>query len=1029
MSIRSSTPTFSSRRPGLPSIHSSSSIITHSTPNLQTIPSSSSTVALTSSSPSPQQSLYTGYIKVSVRVKPPTANKSGSITKVEVSPDGTISTINNQWTVDTNRNAITSKEIGDFVFDNVYHGSILNSHVFDNSVRELVDQVMAGYNGTVFAYGMTGSGKTYSMQGDSANPGIIPLSVNAIFNYANSPSNTEDNRLFTIKVAYLEIYNEHLNDLLSPSTPSEDIKLRDDPVRGVRALGLKEIVVNSPEKLLEYIQAGDALRRTEGTEFNSKSSRSHAVVQITVESTSNSQPGMRTSTLYLCDLAGSERAASKTERRKEGAYINKSLLTLGTVIARLCAASTGSGSSAGHIPYRDSKLTRLLQPALSGKSLVSVLCTIDVNTGAGVGGASGTGTGNITSSNSTNSTYLETISTLRFAARAKNIIVSVKRNEESGDSTRIIEKLMFQLEAQKIEIAKLKAANKTTEKLSSISISKNGIPIEPDSDSSVQYLTQIVQLEAENKILHERVEHLTRLCDDTKLEEMIFGSENSEGNNPNYDTDLPSSTSSCFPNFDDDNPGRKQISEYKSYISHLEKQLYLAEVQKATSSGPQTLFLNQNDSSTNVAFSNQNSMSGMPLPTSLPHPPVPSTPSRNSNDQTFYYNETIQDLKEEIEELQESNTDKDRIIAALRSINRRKENLNVLSINRGLESGNNNNSGPNSGNYNNSGSEYGNLFLLNHSSSSNLLSPSSVSGLLTSNIPKPSAATIRTKTSTSNFISDSKLSQNFQSVPRTPIITSPSNDSTSSTVMTGSGPSPSSLVANYNSGVPSFDARPVSNGSSPVRAFSLQESVGRNRNLLNSIIVEADSEFGGPISLPPPPAFLPSSSIPSMNNSENKNKTAQIQRRESIERFKNLNKKYPNLLSKNINIDLDLFEESFVNDNGDNGINLESPTSIKPDYNFNSILNIKNNKSDLYSSNVSLPIFGNDENAENNGIGKGKDIHQTEHVILANHKNNSKGSTHSEENDEINLTSETIVLPNNMSVDGGDMRLANVPIN
>lgn len=937
LSLRSPTPTLFSKRPGTPSLHFNNFNATHSTPTLQTIPS----LSTSASSSSLQQPTYSGYIKVSVRVKPPNTNKSSSATKVEVSSDGSTSVINDQWTIDTNRNSIAAKEVGEFVFDNIYHGSIPNSQIFDNSVRELVDQVMAGYNGTVFAYGMTGSGKTYSMQGDSSNPGIIPLSARAIFDYANSPPNPEEDRSYTIKVAYLEIYNEHLNDLLSPSTSSEDIKLRDDPTRGVRALGLKEVAVDSPEKLLEYIQAGDALRRTEGTEFNSKSSRSHAVVQISIESTSSSQPGVRTSTLYLCDLAGSERAASQTERRKEGAYINKSLLTLGTVIARLCAASTGSGASAGHIPYRDSKLTRLLQPALSGKSLVSVLCTIDVNTGAGIGGASGTGTGNIISSSSTNTTYVETISTLRFAARAKNIIVSVKRNEETGDSSRIIEKLMFQLEAQKIEIAKLKAASSAAAKLQSMAGSGD-LLLQSGSDNSAQYLSQIAQLEAENKILHERVEHLTRLCDDTKLEEMIFGSDNSDGNNGMYDMDPPSSATSInFSNLEEDHPVRKQISEYKSYISHLEKQLYLAEVQKSAVGGPQPLFLTQNDSNINMALgNNQSGSSVMSLPNALPQNSFPSSTSRYNNDQNFYYNELIQDLREEIEELQESNADKDRIITALRSINRRKENLNALSINRNFDSGNGNvNRDNNSGTPSNTGNTYLGNISLNASSSefvsslpgSGINTNSTCSSPVVSRVSSASAAAvIRSRTNTANSISTT---------------------------------------------IPSFEARPVSNGSSPVRTFSLQETTvspiqnqyispersvnGKNPN--NPVSIVNDNNMNNFCSLPPPPSFLPSSAsnIPNALNS-NHDRILDLKRQnEGINPY-TIDNRYPNL--NNITTDLETFEESFVNNDA---FKLDSPTGVIPDSSFSSMLNVNNNARDNFLSSNTLGSSTENGNTDN----------------------------------------------------------------
>ncbi|CAN6611359.1 kinesin-like protein Kip2p [Trichomonascus vanleenenianus] len=570
-SIRSPTPQFKTR-PGTPSGQNS---VYNYTPPLG---STSST--------------YSGNIKVSIRAKP--SAESDSL-----------------WEVSPARNCVSNKDVGEFAFDNVYDGTASNEQVYDRSVRELVSNVMSGFHGTVFAYGMTGSGKTYSMQGSSDNPGIIPLSVQSIFQHIWQ----DISRSYSVKVAYLEIYNEHLNDLLNPGSNGDDIRLRDDSVKGVRALGLREVEVSSPNELLETIAKGDSVRKTDATEFNARSSRSHAVVQISIDSVPKLETPSSTkqvSTLYLCDLAGSERAVSQAERRKEGAYINKSLLTLGTVIARL---SSPSGSNV-HVPYRDSKLTRLLQPALSGKSLVSVLCTIQTGS---------------------SSSYTETVSTLRFAARAKNVVVNVKRNEEpSLADAKTIERLMQQIEAQKLEIEQLRlggfssassassyspsSASSATFSTVTPATSTSGTPPPPLPQATLtSFATQIAQLEAENKILNERVEHLTRLCDDSRLDEVLGLSTG----------DSDSDTG--------DRKQSQQIEEYKSYISHLEKQLYQQELSHRTVGG---------------TLSNRSSM---------------STEQAQS--------ELIQDLQEEIDELRESNQDKDRIIAALRSLNKRKENL------------------------------------------------------------------------------------------------------------------------------------------------------------------------------------------------------------------------------------------------------------------------------------------------------------------------------------------------------------------
>ena len=679
--ITSSSSNGSSSRPHTPSLRRpASSVCLRSTTPKHGIrrpvtPSISSFFGQNSGSALQKDTIYSGKIKVSIRVKPLTSPKLQNNTQTFNSIDDSIVTINDQWTIDSDHHSISSKEVGEFTFDNVFHGHINNSQIFDASVKELVDQVMAGYNGTVFAYGMTGSGKTYSMQGSASNAGIIPLSVHTIFNHVRRSDHSINS--YTIKVSYLEIYNEHLHDLLAPETPSEYIKLRDDPTRGVRALGLREVIVETPEELIAQIQNGDALRRTEGTEFNSQSSRSHAVVQISIETAPKKSRATTvtpsSSTLYLCDLAGSERAASQTERRKEGAYINKSLLTLGTVIARLSVASTNNSptnvNNAGHIPYRDSKLTRLLQPALSGKSLVSVLCTVDL-------------------SNMNNN--METVSTLRFAARAKNITVTAKRNEEAIDpNSALIEKLMSQVES-------LKSENKVLRR--SGQVINNGTP------NHNALLSQIAQLEAENRILNERVEHLARLCDDNRLEQLIgFGSDESSSESPvqgqfnGNGMPIPSRPPSAMSHYsgitsspdDSIEEYRRKENEYKSYIAHLEKQLYAQEVQKRSGSSNANgtgitintaITTSSNEKSSPEVFS-------LPLPSpisttgtfTLPpaSPTLPTSPSFPTPQQ--YYGELVSELKEEIAELKESNSDKDRIISALRSINKRKENLSALS--------------------------------------------------------------------------------------------------------------------------------------------------------------------------------------------------------------------------------------------------------------------------------------------------------------------------------------------------------------
>lgn len=401
--------------------------------------------------------------------------------------------------------------------DNVFTTHDNNARVYDHLAKRLVRRVMEGYHGTVFAYGQTGTGKTFSMQGTASSPGVIPLAITDIFSYIRETPSRE----FLLRVSYLEIYNEKIHDLLSMASangaaaPQEEIKLREDSKRGVYATPLKEEIVQSPTQLLRVIARGDQARRTASTQFNARSSRSHAVVQIIVESrermpgSANAGDnkrsaivpgGVRVSTLSLIDLAGSEKAAESKERRQEGAHINKSLLTLGTVIAKLSEWKDKGGDKDGkHLPYRDSKLTRLLQGALSGNSLVSILCTASL-------GATGSAA---TSSNHT----IETLNTLKFASRAKNSIVShAKRAEEAlgaggdGGARVLLERYRMEIQELKKEL-ETQANKKNDEEIKEL--------VEEDRVQTQQmaerHEEQILEMQLARTALKERIDHLNRL--------------------------------------------------------------------------------------------------------------------------------------------------------------------------------------------------------------------------------------------------------------------------------------------------------------------------------------------------------------------------------------------------------------------------------------------------------------------------------------------------------------------------------------
>jgi centromeric protein E len=410
--------------------------------------------------------------------------------------------------------------------DNVFGVNDKNGRVYDCSAKRLVRRVMEGYHGTVFAYGMTGTGKTFSMQGTASSPGIIPLAITDIFSFIRETPERE----FLLRVSYLEIYNEKIHDLLAgPGMGAEEIKLREDSKRGVYATPLKEEIVQSPTQLLRVIAKGDQARRVAGTQFNARSSRSHAVVQIVVESRERAPAGavenkrqaiapggVRVSTLSLIDLAGSERAADDKDRQKEGAHINKSLLTLGTVISKLSGEKDKAGNAivkdTKHLPYRDSKLTRLLQHALAGGSLISILCTIQIGSAGSVA----------TAQHHT----LETLNTLKFASRAKNNIVShAKKAEEAfaGDARSLalldryrneIADLKKQLEAQgkagkkhEKQEASISEEDENEEQVH-IDVEKERLREQADKD---RHEEQMLEMQLARTALKERIEHLNRL--------------------------------------------------------------------------------------------------------------------------------------------------------------------------------------------------------------------------------------------------------------------------------------------------------------------------------------------------------------------------------------------------------------------------------------------------------------------------------------------------------------------------------------
>ena len=310
-----------------------------------------------------------------------------------------------------------------YAFDFAFDKFTTQKTVFEKSTKFLIDGVVNGYNATVFAYGATGAGKTYTMLGTEINPGIMGLTLGELFSKVNS----FHDRDYKLKFWLLEIYNENIRDLLKfysnnntnnknnnkntlENTSNEYLDLREDPEKGIVVSGITEISVNNSDEMMKILKRGNRNRTQEATGANETSSRSHAILQVSIEykeKNSGIDFQIKFSKLSLIDLAGSERAAAtnnKGIRLIEGANINRSLLTLGNCINALCDANLKGKKI--HIPYRDSKLTRLLKDSLGGNARTVMIANVSPSI----------------------NTFDDTYNTLKYANRAKNIKTSVTRN-------------------------------------------------------------------------------------------------------------------------------------------------------------------------------------------------------------------------------------------------------------------------------------------------------------------------------------------------------------------------------------------------------------------------------------------------------------------------------------------------------------------------------------------------------------------------------------------------------------------------
>ena len=338
-------------------------------------------------------------VKVAVRVRPMNSREKEKNSTICVSIDNQ----NNSISVTSDKNDSKS-----FQFDYVFGIESTQREVYDSVAFPIVEGIFQGYNGTVFAYGQTGCGKTFTMMGDIKDDnlkGVIPNSFSHIFGYIEAEGK---NKKFLVRCSFVEIYNEEVRDLLGVS--NKEMKVREDPKKGTYVQDLSYHFLSNSQEIIACLDRGNNNRHVGATSMNAKSSRSHSLftVYLEIQEGEGNDKKIRTGKLNLVDLAGSERVGKTNatgQTFEEGKKINLSLTALGSVIDAL-------SSNRKHIPYKDSKLTRLLSDSLGGNSRTVMFANVSP----------------------ASYNYEETVGTLRYASRAKLIKNAPKINEDPKDA-------------------------------------------------------------------------------------------------------------------------------------------------------------------------------------------------------------------------------------------------------------------------------------------------------------------------------------------------------------------------------------------------------------------------------------------------------------------------------------------------------------------------------------------------------------------------------------------------------------------
>ncbi|CAG9326634.1 unnamed protein product [Blepharisma stoltei] len=440
-----------------------------------------------------------------------------------------------------------------YTFDHVYDQNATQVEVYETTARPAVSSILEGYNATLLAYGQTGTGKTYTMEGfkydsNDSQRGIIPRAVEDIFKFIESTDNS--NCKFMVRASYLQIYNENISDLLKNDRVS--LQIREEKRKGVFVEGLSEWAVRSPSEICSLMQKGELARATACTKMNDMSSRSHAVFILIVEQLTSVEESteIKVGKLNIVDLAGSERVrvtGATGKRLEESKKINQSLSALGNVIAALIDTKNRS-----HVPYRDSKLTRLLEDSLGGNCKTTMMAMISPAF----------------------ESFSESLSTIKFANRAKNIKNAPKINEDVDQRT-LLRK--YEIELQKLRIALEEKSQGVIDMQKLMELEEEMRNCEADKEAAIEALERRSREYLQEKEEKNKLEELIKKMDS----QMLIGGKKIE-DTPQFRTAL-------------EEKHREMREEYDNRMREIEKEREMIEQDKAQIDRYKQLLLRQRD--------------------------------------------------------------------------------------------------------------------------------------------------------------------------------------------------------------------------------------------------------------------------------------------------------------------------------------------------------------------------------------------------------------------------------------------------